>query len=335
MNDFAQEGPPQLLELEDELKEALDDETAKQRVVAMTKLEGVLTGVLDVVARGDRRDLRRAVRRSLPAPRRAPDADARYHDLWAAMHMAETEHVSPPEQLRPQVQGQPQPNLSHLSTEQLNLLSSTLGKDGAPQVDTMSPPPPLPPAGEATGAAAAVAAGGSTTSDKPRAASRAPRAPLFGIRFVSFPPSADLGLGEASEAAPVKRSRMVDNTIEVNVDHPDFQTRVRMRRGRPRITERLGAYLSAVISSHYRDHWYTEHGKDPPRAQLYEDMLSTLTQLEAALRRRLPGLQRALAEEWASAASKGAQEGGEGGEGEAEQESGLESESELESETTR
>lgn len=54
-----------LLAIEGELKAALDRETAKQRVVAMSKLEGVMVGVLDAMARADRRELRRAARRAV------------------------------------------------------------------------------------------------------------------------------------------------------------------------------------------------------------------------------------------------------------------------------
>jgi hypothetical protein len=84
--------------------------------------------------------------------------------------------------------------------------------------------------------------------------------------------------------------------IEINTSHPDFVSRIKSRKGRPKFTDRLAGYLSTLIATAYKDRFYLEHGKHPDRNEIYKDLLSDTTRLEAALRRRMPALQRSLNE---------------------------------------
>ncbi len=65
--------------------------------------------------------------------------------------------------------------------------------------------------------------------------------------------------------------------------------------GRPIITERLGAYLGAVIAAHYHSQNYERHNLEPSISSAYEDLISTTNRIEYSLRRKLPALQRSMA----------------------------------------
>jgi len=92
----------------------------------------------------------------------------------------------------------------------------------------------------------------------------------------------------------LRRYQTVGNLIEINTSHPDFRSRVKQKRGRLHFTDRLAAYLANVITASYRDHYYNEKGKDPNRYQVYDDLLRDAAQLEQALRRQMPRLQREI-----------------------------------------
>lgn len=69
----------------------------------------------------------------------------------------------------------------------------------------------------------------------------APHADPVEIAFVEEP-----GMETA-----VTRTRQQENVIYINMAHPDFQARIRYtRQGQPRITDRLNAYLAAVLAVH-------------------------------------------------------------------------------------
>lgn len=106
----------------------------------------------------------------------------------------------------------------------------------------------------------------------------------FDIRFSALPP--DL-------SGTLARSKLVDGTIYINTDHPDFQERlVKSRQGLPRFTDRLGAYLAATVSIHYKDQFYLRYGRQPERRdQMFDEQVAFMCRLEAALRPYLPRLQ--------------------------------------------
>jgi len=110
----------------------------------------------------------------------------------------------------------------------------------------------------------------------------------FDIKFLELPPDVD---------GHVKRSYLVDGTIYINTAHQDFQDRmVHTRQGRPKFTDRLGAYLAATISIHYKDQFYLRYGRQPERRdQLFDEQVEFICRLEAALRRHLPMLEQEFA----------------------------------------
>jgi hypothetical protein len=110
----------------------------------------------------------------------------------------------------------------------------------------------------------------------------------FDIQFYDIPPDAD---------GQVKRSYLVDATIYINVAHPDFQDRMTYtRQGQPKVSERLGAYIAAIISIHYKDQFYAKYGSMPERRDLlFEEQVDFIFRLESALREYLPELEKELA----------------------------------------
>jgi len=110
----------------------------------------------------------------------------------------------------------------------------------------------------------------------------------FDIQFFDIPPDAD---------GQVKRSYMADNTIHINVAHPDFQERMTYtRQGQPKVTDRLGAYIAATVSIHYKDQFYDKYGAAPDRREsLFDEQVDFMFRMEAALREHLPELEKELA----------------------------------------
>lgn len=103
---------------------------------------------------------------------------------------------------------------------------------------------------------------------------------------------------DAAQGGRRKRSALVGNTIQVDVSHPDFVSRLQQSRaGKERVSERACGYISAVVSAHYRDRRYIEKGVTDgmlDREVIYEDLISTYVRLEEKLRANLPALLRAL-----------------------------------------
>jgi hypothetical protein len=116
------------------------------------------------------------------------------------------------------------------------------------------------------------------------------RSSSFDIQFFDIPPDAE---------GQVKRSYLVDSTIYINVAHPDFQERMSYSRlGQPKVTDRLGAYIAATVSIHYKDQFYAKYGYMPDRRDLlFDEQVDFIFRLEAALREHLPALERELAKQ--------------------------------------
>jgi hypothetical protein len=106
----------------------------------------------------------------------------------------------------------------------------------------------------------------------------------FDIKFSSLPPDLE---------GVLKRSQLVDGTIYINTSHPDFHARMSYtRQGTPRFGDRLGAYLAATVSIHYKDQFYLRYGKQPERRdQMFDEQVEFMCRLEAALRPHLPTLE--------------------------------------------
>ena len=132
------------------------------------------------------------------------------------------------------------------------------------------------------GAQAGKAEGGHDVVDDPaRAEGTTRKRSGFDIKFGSFPPDA---------GGQLRRSRLVDGIIFINTAHPDFQGRmIYSRQGRPKFNDRLGAYLAATVSIHYKDQFYQRYGRQPERRdQMFDEQVEFMCRLEAALRPHLP-----------------------------------------------
>eukprot|EP01006_Ploeotia_vitrea_P032541 TRINITY_DN64754_c0_g1_i3.p1 TRINITY_DN64754_c0_g1~~TRINITY_DN64754_c0_g1_i3.p1 ORF type:complete len:408 (-),score=219.19 TRINITY_DN64754_c0_g1_i3:1162-2385(-) len=153
------------------------------------------------------------------------------------------------------------------------------GEDGAATDDAEAP----------LAASTSSASASSTSSSSPAAENKKPRRPRrtmnIGIRFAQIP---------ASDSGQAKRSQLIGNVIEINTEHPDFVKRLGRRMGKPRITDRLSAYLAGVIAAQYKESFYRQHNRNPERGEIYSDLLNDTYRLEASIRRRLPSLQRHL-----------------------------------------
>jgi hypothetical protein len=128
--------------------------------------------------------------------------------------------------------------------------------------------------------------GGQRFDDDPLKAEGAQRKRAgFDIKFGNFPPDAD---------GKLRRSRLVDGIIYINTAHTDFHERMaQTRQGKPKFTDRLGAYLAATVSIHYKDQFYLRYGRQPDRRdQMFDEQVEFMCRLETAMRPRLPLLQQ-------------------------------------------
>ena len=95
-----------------------------------------------------------------------------------------------------------------------------------------------------------------------------------------------------------KRSELIGNTIMVDIEHPDFKSRLRKNRtGHDRFDDRICSYLATIIAAHYQDRRYVENGYQPDNNQeAFQDMINVYVRLEAKLRKNLPSLIRQMEE---------------------------------------
>jgi hypothetical protein len=120
-----------------------------------------------------------------------------------------------------------------------------------------------------------------------------------------------------------RRAKLVGSYIEIDVTHPDFESRVSSRNGSPRLTERLLGYIANMVSAAYRSSVHnaaagsshTNNGSSNLEASdsssmfehqpsgsssetVYDEMLDTIvessTKLEEKLQKRLPALQKEI-----------------------------------------
>lgn len=112
-----------------------------------------------------------------------------------------------------------------------------------------------------------------------------------------------------------RRAKLVGSYIEIDVTHPDFETRVASKNGHPKLTERLLGYIANVVSAAYRSSVHTvptggtesdlhagildqtiQEGASSD--VVYDEMLDTIvessTRLEEKLQKRLPALQKEI-----------------------------------------
>ena len=289
-----------VLGLEDEVKNALDRINEAQRDTTLNRLEDVLRSVLESIARQDRRRLRlhstaKRKRKTVPAKNKmAPEANAALLTAMADTASSVSVDVGNDENA-------PASNLASIPAQFLT------EPEGSPL--TASHPEGLPPAPtdqsgsrldeEADPQAASPVPGPNdevqfsyeseqAQNDQPPQPKR--RRATFDIQFFDIPADAE---------GQIKRSYLVESTIYINVAHPDFQERmVYNRQGQPKVTDRLGAYIAATVSIHYKDQFYARYGYMPERRDLlFDEQVDFIFRLEAALREHLPALEKELAQQ--------------------------------------
>jgi len=114
----------------------------------------------------------------------------------------------------------------------------------------------------------------------------------FDIKFMDLPSDAE---------GRMRRSRLLDGTIIINVGHADFESRLdHSRQGQARVTERLINYLAGVISIHYKDQYYEKYRNQPERRdQLFDEQVDFICRLEMALIPQIAQLQARMDEDLA------------------------------------
>lgn len=107
----------------------------------------------------------------------------------------------------------------------------------------------------------------------------------FDIRFGEYAPTIN---------GQLRRSWLLDGAIYINTAHPDFKNRLAYnRQGLARFNDRLGAYLAATVSIHYKDQFYARYGRQPDRRdQMFDEQVAFQCRLESALRPHLATLQQ-------------------------------------------
>lgn len=161
------------------------------------------------------------------------------------------------------------------------------GRPGAGEGMDSGPEPTIP------GNQQGNANGGHQVADSPdRAEGSKRRRAGLDIRFADLPPDFE---------GHLKRSQFVDGVIYINTSHPDFQERITSyssgrRRGRPRFTDRLGAYLASTVSIHYKDEYYARYGRQPERRdQMFDEQVAFACRLEKLLHPNLTRLEESYA----------------------------------------
>lgn len=89
----------------------------------------------------------------------------------------------------------------------------------------------------------------------------------------------------------IPRSSLIEDTINIYVNHPDFSERVsRDRRGALKLTERLASYLATIIAAYYKDTFYNKYKLQPEvrrlvgsRAAMFDDLIDFTCRLEKRL----------------------------------------------------
>ncbi len=169
------------------------------------------------------------------------------------------------------------------------------GEEGGPDGDSNQTDSTSNGAGESTdtgpnpedpGALQGQTEGGQQITPDPTAQQGAQRKRSgFDIRFGEYAPTIN-GL--------LRRSWLLDGAIYINTAHPDFKARlIHNRQGRARFTDRLGAYLAATVSIHYKDQFYARYGRQPERRdQMFDEQVAFQCRLESALRPHLASLQQ-------------------------------------------
>jgi hypothetical protein len=275
-----------ILGLEEEIKNSLDRINEAQRDTTLNRLEDVLRSVLESIARQDRRRLRlhSTAQRSRKAAAKAaatgptdPPAPAGRAATWPTLAGDPAWPVLAPSEA---------PGLALVSpaaaseSESLPALNPTPWAGG----DQHGGSPVLGPNDEVKFSYESE----QSQPDSPAKPQR--RRATFDIQFFDIPPDAE---------GQVRRSYLVDSTIYINVAHPDFQERMAYTRlGQPKVTDRLGAYIAATVSIHYKDQFYAKYGYMPERRDLlFDEQVDFIFRLEGALREHLPALERELAQQ--------------------------------------
>jgi len=83
----------------------------------------------------------------------------------------------------------------------------------------------------------------------------------------------------------------VEGTIFIYIKNPKFRERTKQsRKGEFIITDRLISYLSSVIATHYKDHYYNKFKLMPnvekilnKRVEMFDDYLDFVCRLESML----------------------------------------------------
>jgi len=236
-----------ILDLEDEIKAALNRVNEAHRDTTLNRLEDVLRDVLEKMSREDRLRLR--------SEHTAGDERGRAIDGGGAEGGEE---------------GGPLREESETGG----------GREGSGEGSDKGPNPQAP------GTQSGQAEGGHQIVDDPALAEGTRRHRNgFDIKFGELPSDIEGAL---------RRSRLVDGTIWINTAHPDFRHRLtQSRQGQWKFNDRLGAYLAATISIHYKDQFYERYRCQPERRdQMFDEQVEFICRFETALRPHLPALQQ-------------------------------------------
>jgi len=93
------------------------------------------------------------------------------------------------------------------------------------------------------------------------------------------------------EDGTIPRASLVEDTINIYINHPDFVDRTsRARHGRMKLSDRLASYVAAIIATYYKDTYYSKYNLQPEikrvvgsRTAMFDDFLSFTCRLEQML----------------------------------------------------
>lgn len=93
------------------------------------------------------------------------------------------------------------------------------------------------------------------------------------------------------EDGAIPRSSLVEDTINIYVNHPDFGDRAhRAKHGRLKLSSRLASYIAAIVAAYYKDAYYSKYKLQPEikrvvgsRTAMFDDFLAFTCRLERLL----------------------------------------------------
>ena len=92
-------------------------------------------------------------------------------------------------------------------------------------------------------------------------------------------------INQKTQKEELQRSSLIDDTIWIYRQHPDFLERVSTARAgkKHKITQRLVTYLAGEMTVHYKDKFHNKQGQPDYGKWMFQDLTDSIYFIEKAL----------------------------------------------------